>query len=107
MVFPTQFWNLIGTPTLIGGGLILSSSLSFFGLAPWSSMLVSRCKKLASLTGLPLWPPSSGPLFPLPLPLPLLVGPGEVKCGIFSGSGCSEPMDVTPPSGILPAFERA
>lgn len=101
-----QCCHLIGTPSLTGAGLTLSSSSSFAGLSPCSSTLVSRCRKLLSFTGLPLCPACSCPPFPLPLPLGPF-GPGEVRCGIFSGRGCSEPIEVTPTSEALPALERA
>lgn len=76
------------------GGLATLSLSGLFGLLTGlitlgSSALVSRCKKLLSFTGLPLEPPGrEPPLAVLPLPLPQLSGPGEVKCGIFSGRGC-------------------
>ena len=102
----TQCCHLIGTPSLTGGGLMLPSSLSL-GTASWSSTLVSRFKKLHSFTGLPLCPPWCEPLCPLPFPLVLLFWLGELRCGMFSGKGCCEPMEVTPTSEALPALERA
>jgi hypothetical protein len=62
--------------------------------------LVSRCKKVCSLTGLPAFSP-----WPLPFCCPL--GVGGAMCGIFSGLGCSRPTWVTPTSEALPALERA
>lgn len=82
-----QCCHLIGTPSLIGAGLTLSLSSSFARLSPCSSTLVSRCRKLLSFTGLPLCPACSCPPFPLQLPL-VPLGPGEVRCGMFSGRGC-------------------
>ena len=82
-----QRCHLIGTPSLTGAGLTLSSFSSFAGLSPCSSTLVSRCRKLLSFTGLPLCPACSCPPFVLLLPL-LPLGPGEVRCGMFSGRGC-------------------
>jgi hypothetical protein len=46
------------------------------------------------------------PRGPLP-PLELVGRPGELRCGMFSGSGCWEPMEVTPTSEALPALESA
>lgn len=111
--YQTQLCHLIGTPSFAGGGLVTASFSGLFGeftglITLGSSALVSRCKKLLSLTGLPLVAPGRLPLgAPLLGPLLLLLGPGDVRCGIFSGRGCWLPMEVTPPSEALPAFERA
>jgi hypothetical protein len=64
-----------------------------------SSALVSRCKKLLSLTGLPLWPWEVTPI--------ALLLCGVDECGMFSGTGCSRPIVVTPASDALPALESA
>lgn len=98
----------MGTPSFDGGLLALPRS-GLFGLSTLpSSTLVSLCKKLLSFTGLPLDAPGIDPLLaPLLLPLLPLLGPGEVRWGMFSGSGCWLPMEVTPPSDALPAFESA
>ena len=103
----------MGTPSSAGGGLVAAPFSGLFGecagLSTFgSSALVSRCKKLLSFTGLPLvapgrFPPGAGTLAPF---VPLL-GPGELRCGMFSGRGCWLPMDVTPPSEALPALESA
>ena len=77
-----------------GGGLATPSFSGLFGLVTGlitlgSSALVSLCRKLLSFTGLPLDAPGRDPpLTALPLPLTPVFRPGEVKCGIFSGSGC-------------------
>ena len=98
----------MGTPSFDGGLPALPPS-GLFGLSTLpSSTLVSLCKKLLSFTGLPLDAPGIDPLLaPLLLPLLPLVGPGEVRWGMFSGRGCWLPIEVTPPSDALPAFERA
>ena len=83
-----------------------ASWTSFFGLDP-SSTLSERCKKLLSFTGDPLCPPISGPFVPLVPPLLPVLGEGVLRCGMFSGSGCWEPIVVTPTSEALPALESA
>lgn len=101
----------IGTPSFTGGGLTTCSGLlGLFGLSiDGSSALVSRCRKLLSLTGLPLLPPATTAPFRLPLwtPFGTPFGPDEDRCGMFSGSGCWLPIVVRPPSPALPALERA
>ena len=95
------------------GGLATLSFCGLFGLVTGlitlgSSALVSLCRKLLSFTGLPLDAPGREfPLTLVPLLLIPLFGPGEVRCGMFSGSGCWEPTEVTPPSEALPALVRA
>lgn len=92
---PLTHCHRIGTPfSSLAGGLAAPPFSGLFRLLTGlitldSSTLVSRCRKLLSFTGLPLdapWRPPTfvGRLVPL---LPLL-GPGEVRCGMFSGSGC-------------------
>jgi len=121
---------LMGTPSRAGGGLTLDScaSLSFAAaesVAPSeSSALVSCCKKLPSLAGLLPWNPIEpgwplmllpGTCWPWELALPPLLAaagllaPGEVavRCGMFSGTGCWEPMLVTPTSEAFPALLSA
>lgn len=122
----------IGTPCLCGGGLTLTSlaspglfsSSSIF--SPSSTLWPRERKLLLSLTGLRLGPPGKlAPGIPLTLircgPAPGRTGgpsPGELavlplggdaaeRWGMFSGRGCSEPMEVTPVSLALPALERA
>ena len=87
----------------------MAASPVWSGTGSWSSMLCSRCRKLLSFTGDPLCPDDCCPC-PLPTPpapLPLFPGLGELKCGMFSGRGCCEPIEVTPTSDALPALERA
>ena len=107
-VLESQCWDRIGTPSFDGGLPALPRS-GLFGLSTLpSSTLVSLYKKLLSFTGLPLDAPGTDPLLaPALLPLLALLGPGEDRWGMFSGSGCWLPMDVTPPSDALPAFESA
>jgi hypothetical protein len=75
-----------------------------------SLALVSRWRKLDSLTGLPAWfdvvLSSPLPLF-APLLLALLFRPVVFRCGMFSGCGCCEPIVVTPASEALPALLSA
>lgn len=96
-------------------GLFSACSLPLSASASSSSMssaLVSRCRKLPSLTGLPLAPvvpaPGRGRLGPPPMPpaAPLWIV-GLLLCGMLSGDGCSRPIEVTPMSEALPALERA
>ena len=94
---------------------LLSGDCGLFGLMTpaASSTLVSLCKKLLSFTGLLLVAPATAPplvvLFTLleePLPF-ILVPEGELAWGMFSGRGCSLPIEVTPPSLALPALDIA
>lgn len=121
---------LMGTPPRAGGGLTLDSCVSLpfaaaESVAPSeSSALVSCCRKLLSLAGLLPWNPMDpgwplmllpGTCWPWELALPLLLAaagllaPGEVavRCGMFSGTGCWEPILVTPTSEAFPALLSA
>lgn len=121
-----DYYRWMGTPSLAGGGLILAS-LSFADsvVVPSESFaVVPCCKTLASLEEPRPWKPiePGWPLMLLPgtccpweLALPPLLAaagllaPGEVavRWGMFSGTGCCEPMLVTPTSEALPALLRA
>ena len=85
---------------------MLSPALSFSS----SEALVSRFRKLLSLTGLPLWAPTMPErwtlLFPEPPWLAALML-GEVRCGMFSGRGCCEPTLPVSTEPALPALESA
>lgn len=97
-------------PSFTGGGLTLSEGRLVSPPLSSSEALVSRLRKLASLTGLPLWAPTEPLVWMLPLPLPpwlALLTLGEVRCGIFSGSGCWEPTLPVSTEPALPALERA
>lgn len=104
-----------------------TSSELFRSPVSFPSESVSLCRKLPSLTGLrpwiliePWWPlwwklPWCCPWLPDPLPFPPCAWPWPLlpldevadKCGMFSGSGCLDPMFVTPTSEAFPALLRA
>lgn len=104
---------LIGIPSPAAGGETLFDgplgTFSFPSFPSASSTLVSLFKKLLSLTGLPLANPPATPIctFPLPEPPFTPLTPGDVRCGMFSGRGCSEPTLPVSTLEALPALERA
>jgi hypothetical protein len=62
------------------------------------------------LTGLPLWTPAAPAMWMLQLPLPPWLAAlmlGDVRCGMFSGSGCCEPTLPVSTEPALPALLSA
>lgn len=111
---PSTNYLLIGMPSFAGGGEMFSATLSMpsrFLTPSTSSTLVCRFRNELSLTGLPLATPPPLPSCTLPLPAPPTTPaaptPGELRCGIFSGSGCWEPTLPVSTEDAFPALDSA